>query len=194
MEKLISSGQEAALLAEEDFCLPAAGGVVGLRPVTSEDREFLLQVYAASRDEEMKLVDWDDHKKGEFLGMQFTAQDRYYREYYPSASFWIILFEGRACGRLYIVRWETEIRIIDIALLPEFRNRGIGTTLLRRISEEGKKFALPVTIHVEQYNPALKLYQRLRFSPVRENGVYLLMKRSPEQPDCSADLKETPLV
>jgi ribosomal protein S18 acetylase RimI-like enzyme len=190
-EVMSCSVPSTALLSDKDFSLPTAGGVVRLRPVLPEDREFLLQVYAATRSEEMKLVDWDDAKKNEFLQMQFSAQDKYYREHYASASFWVVLFEDRPCGRLYIDRWDTELRIIDIALLPDYRNRGIGTALLQQTIEEGSKLALPVTIHVEQFNPALRLYQRLGFLPVRENGIYLLMKQSPGQPGCKVDLKGT---
>ena len=81
-----------------------------------------------------------------------------------------------------------------MALLPEFRNRGVGTALLRHTIEEGGKLGLPVTIHVEQFNPALRLYQRLGFLPAGENGIYLLMKRSPGQPVCEADLRGTHLA
>lgn len=190
MEKMVSSaGQAAALFSDKDLFLSAAAGSVGLRPVLTEDREFLFQVYAASRSEELKLVDWDDIKKDQFLRMQFAAQDKYYREYYASAAFWIVLAEGRPCGRLYMDRWDAELRIMDIALLPDFRNRGIGTALLKQIMESGRMLCLPVTIHVEQFNPALRLYQRLGFLPVRENGVYLLMRWSSGQPGSEADLK-----
>ena len=182
MEKIVSSaGPAAALFSDKDIFLSAAAGSVGLRPVIEEDREFLFYVYAATRSEEMKLVDWDDSKKDEFLRMQFEAQDRYYRDNYTSASYWVVLFDNSSCGRLYIDRWDTEIRIMDIALLPDFRNRGIGSSLLRRIMEEGLRLGLPVTIHVEQFNPALRLYQRLGFSPVGENGIYLLMRWSAGQ-------------
>jgi len=172
----------SALFSDKAFSLSTAAGVVGLRPVVPEDREFLLQVYSGSRSEEMNLVDWDDRQKNEFLRMQFEAQDKYYREYYPSASFGVLLLENSPCGRLYIDRWASEIRIVDIAILPEFRNRGIGTALLSHIIDEAEKLHLPVSIHVEQFNPALSLYQRLGFLPIGENGIYHLMNRAPSQP------------
>ncbi len=182
------AGSTTALFSDKDFFLSAAGGVVGLRPVSAEDREFLFQVYASTRTEEMALVDWDDIKKDEFLRMQFAAQDTYYRDNYTSASFWVLLFDSRPCGRLYIDRWGSEIRIVDIALLPDFRNKGIGSAMLKHIMEEGGRLGLPVTIHVEQFNPALSLYQRLGFLPAGENGVYLLMRQSSGQENCVADL------
>lgn len=185
MEKVdTTEGQAAVVFPGSAFSLAVAGSVVGLRPVSEEDREFLFQVYAATRSEELKLVSWDEAKKDEFLRMQFAAQDTYYRDHYRSAFFWVVLFDGRPCGRLYIDRWNTEIRIMDVALLPDYRNRGVGTALLSHIIEEGRRLGLPVTIHVEHYNPALRHYQRLGFIPVRENGVYLLMRWSAGQPSC----------
>lgn len=190
MEKVATTeGQAVAVFSDRAFSLPASDGIVSLRSVIPEDREFLIQVYAGTRSEELKLVDWDEGNKDEFLRMQFEAQDRYYRDNYRSASFWVVLFEGQPCGRLYIDRWNTEIRIMDVALLPDFRNRGIGSALLGHILSEGSRLGLPVTIHVEQFNPALRLYERLGFMPAGENGIYLLMRWSVGQPSAKADLE-----
>ena len=81
-------------------------------------------------------------------------------------------------GRLYVARWPTEIRIVDIALLPEHRNRGTGSALLAGLMEEAATAVKPLTIHVERFNPALGLYQRLGFSAVADEGVYLLLRWS----------------
>ena len=115
--------------------------------------------------------------------MQFMAQDKYYRDNYPTAFFFIITSEGSDCGRLYVDYWPAEIRIMDIALLPGVRNRGIGSALLKRIMADGIKTSLPVSIHVEQFNSALRLYQRLGFKTIRENGIYLLLKWAFGNPD-----------
>ncbi len=190
MEKVdIIAGTAGFVFSDKAISLPAAGGRIGLRPVIADDREFLFYVYASTRSEEMKLVDWDEGKKDEFLRMQFAAQDMYYRDNYTSASFLVVHFNDCPCGRLYIDRWDSEIRIMDIALLPDFRNRGIGSVLLKQIIEEGRRLALPVTIHVEQFNPALRLYQRLGFVPAGENGIYLLMRWSAGQPACKVGLE-----
>ena len=108
----------------------------GLRPARAEDREFLLRVYASTREEELRLVDWSDEQKAAFVRQQFEAQDAYYREHYDPATFDVIEADGTPAGRLYVARWEDEIRIIDIALLPEHRRRGIGTALLRALLDE----------------------------------------------------------
>ena len=157
---------------------------VTLRDTEPQDTGFLYEVYASTREEEMALVDWGDEDKEAFLRMQFDAQHRYYQEHYASASFQIILADGIPCGCLYVDRWEDEIRIIDIALLPPYRNHGIGTSLLGDILAEGRQARVPVSIHVERFNPALSLYRRLGFRAVegQETGVYLLMRWSPEGP------------
>ena len=75
-----------------------------------------------------------------------------------------------------MARWPQEIRIVDIALLPEHRKAGIGTALVSAIQSEAAQANKPVTIHVEQFNPARRLYERLGFRVVKEVGVYILME------------------
>ena len=150
-----------------------------LRPARAEDRDSLLRVYASTREEELRLVDWSDEQKAAFVGMQFEAQDAYYREHYHPATFDVIEVDGEPAGRLYVARWEDEIRIIDIALLPEHRGRGIGTALLRALLDEAAHGGKRLSIHVELNNPARRLYERLGFAPIEERGVYLLMEAAP---------------
>jgi len=150
-----------------------------LRPASSDDEEFLFSVYASTRLEEMNLVDWTAAQKETFLRMQFQAQDRYYREIYPTADYQVILLEDQPVGRLYVQRRSAEIRVIDIALLPAFRGQGIGSSLLNQILEEAQKHNLPVTIHVERFNPALSLYERLGFRLAQDKGVYYFLKWNP---------------
>jgi ribosomal protein S18 acetylase RimI-like enzyme len=90
----------------------------------------------------------------------------------------VIEKDGVSIGRLYVARWEREIRIMDIALLPEHRGAGIGTELLRELQDEARSAGKTLTIHVERFNPALRLYERLGFRQVEDKGVYLLMRWS----------------
>ena len=87
--------------------------------------------------------------------------------------------DGQPIGRLWIDEWRDQIRLVDVALMPEWRGRGIGSALLRDILARGVAAGKPVTIHVEAYNPALSLYQRFGFQQVDTNGMYYLMKWSP---------------
>ncbi|MGC1245410.1 MAG: GNAT family N-acetyltransferase, partial [Spirulinaceae cyanobacterium] len=127
-----------------------------LRNIESEDEAFLYQVYASTRQEELALVDWDDSQKESFLKMQFNAQHKYYQENYSQAQFLIVLLDEKAIGRLYINYHKDEIRLMDIALLPSFRNQGIGTIFLKKIITEGQQLGLPIRLHVEAYNRALQ--------------------------------------
>jgi ribosomal protein S18 acetylase RimI-like enzyme len=149
---------------------------LSLRPITPEDYLFLAGVYASTRAEELAVTGWSDEDKAVFCRRQFDAQTAHYRENYPGASLQIIERCGIAIGRLYVAHWEREIRIMDIALLPEHRGAGIGAKLLRELQEEARSAGKSLTIHVERFNPALRLYQRLGFKQIEDKGVYLLMR------------------
>ena len=111
--------------------------------------------------------------------MQFAAQDRWYHDQMPDASYQVVLVDGEPAGRLYVDRRADEIRVVDIALLPEHRGRGIGTELLRTLIAEAEASGRKLSIHVEANNPARGLYERLGFRPAGEHGVYVLMERAP---------------
>jgi ribosomal protein S18 acetylase RimI-like enzyme len=125
------------------------------------------------------VVDWTDEMKDAFVLQQFSAQHDWYQEHYVGATFDVILIDGVPAGRLYVHRRPDEIRLVDITFLPEFRKGGLGTSILRDLLAEGAAAGKPVTIHVEIYNPAMRLYERLGFLPIEERGPYRLMKWSP---------------
>ncbi len=150
-----------------------------LRAAVADDLEFLHMVYAGTRTEELAVTGWDDAQKEQFLRMQFDAQHRYYHEVFTAASYQIILWNGERVGRLYVDRRADEIAIIDIALLPEWRGRGIGRILMREIAEEATRANQPVRIYVEHFNRALTLYQRFGFRKIGDTGVYFHMEWSP---------------
>ena len=159
---------------------PVTNDDVTLRPLEPGDEELLCRVYASTRQEELTQTGWSEGQKASFVRMQFDAQSRYYEEHYEGASFSVILADDCPVGRLYVARWPGEIRIVDIALLPEHRNAGIGGALLEELIFESEATGRPLSIHVERFNPALRLYARLGFEMVEDKGVYLLMRRPPE--------------
>ena len=144
-----------------------------------EDREFLARLYASTREEELAVTPWTEEQKAAFLRQQFEAQHAFYTERFTDAEFSVVLLDGEPAGRLYVDRREDEIRLIDIALLPEHRGHGIGGELMRDLLKEGEEKGLPVRIHVERFNPALRLYERLGFRHVEEQGPYYLMEWRP---------------
>jgi GNAT superfamily N-acetyltransferase len=155
--------------------------VLELRRITAADAAVLYRIYASTREAELEQVDWSAEQKAAFLHMQFQAQHNYYAEHYPNGQFQLILLAGTPAGRLYLDCRDNEIRIVDISLLPPYRNHGIGTGLLEEILAEGERAHVPVTIHVECFNPALRLYQRLGFRLAEDKGVYYFLEKSPTQ-------------
>jgi ribosomal protein S18 acetylase RimI-like enzyme len=149
---------------------------VRLRPITPEDDSFLRRLFASTRADELAITGWSEEQKAAFCRMQFDAQSTHYHKHYPKASFQIIERGGVAAGRLLVHRSEKEILIVDISLLPEHRGAGLGSKLLRELQEEARSAGKPLTIHVERFNPALRLYERLGFKKVEEQEVYLLME------------------
>jgi len=118
-------------------------------------------------------------EKQAFLEMQFDAQHTFYQEQFFQAKFQIALLNRKATGLLYVERRADEIRIIDMALLTAYRRQGIGSALFEDIFAQGEQAGLPVRIHVEHFNPALGLYQRLGFKKIGDTGVYFLMEWLP---------------
>lgn len=160
----------------------AAMDSIGFRPVEPEDEAFLCRLYASTRREEMAQLDWGEAQKEEFLRMQFKAQSQYYDEQYRGDSFLVIRLGETPIGRLYVGRWIEEMRIIDIALLPEHRNRGIGGMILKDLMQEAAGEGKPVRIHVEKFNPAHRLYERLGFTVIEDKGVYDFMEWTADCP------------
>lgn len=149
---------------------------VTLRPCVAEDAEFLRRVYHSTREDELRLLPWSDADKAAFLDMQFGAQKKHYEAQYPDCAFRVIVVDGTAAGRLYVNRTASDINVLDIALLPQFRGRGIGSALLEAILEEARISRRTVSLHVEQYNPARRLYERIGFRTLESNGVYERMQ------------------
>jgi ribosomal protein S18 acetylase RimI-like enzyme len=149
---------------------------ITLRPQGDGDTGFLRRLYAGTRADELSRLPWTEEEKQSFLTMQFEAQTRHYSSYYADAELLVIEDAAGPIGRLYLQRRDDEIRVVDIALLPEHRGRGIGSALMQRVLEEARRTGIACRIHVEAANPALHLYRRLGFRQVDESGVYLLME------------------
>ncbi|WP_417673774.1 GNAT family N-acetyltransferase [Roseibium sp.] len=157
----------------------AAAHGLSYRDMKTSDMPFLTLLYRTTREAELARTPWSEGEKRAFIDMQFRAQHDHYQKHYPDALWLIVEQAGRAIGRLYLERWDTEHRIIDIALLPAVRGRGMGGAILSDLLEEAAAEGKSVGIHVEKFNPAMSLYRRLGFRPVEDKGVYdLLMWRA----------------
>jgi len=148
---------------------------IHLQPIGEEDEPFLFNVYASTRAEELALTGWSQAQQEAFLRMQYDAQRRSYRMQFPKAEYWVIHSDDRAAGRLIVERTAAEIHLIDIALLPEHRGVGIGTTVLTRVMEQARQADQSVRLRVERFNRALHWYQRLGFAKTGDCGLHVEM-------------------
>ncbi|HEX9961141.1 MAG TPA: GNAT family N-acetyltransferase [Pyrinomonadaceae bacterium] len=152
---------------------------VSLRPVVMpDDEDFLIRVYSGTRHD-VAMLEIPQAQKDEFTLMQFQAQKRHYASHFPEAAHDIILLDAQPAGRFMVGREPDEIICIDISLLPEFRNQGIGTLLLRDLIDEAARTNRIFRLHVVQNNRAVRLYKRLGFSITGETGFHFKMELQP---------------
>ncbi len=154
--------------------IPAAVAVV-LRPVRSGDEPFLLEVYKSTRPEITELG-WEAAQQEAFFKMQFNGQQRSYEMQYPEAAHQVILFKDEEVGRLITFITEHETRLADVALLPQYRNLGIGALLVKELCAEAARMNLPVRLQVSKFNPAIRLYERLGFYRIGESTTHFQME------------------
>ena len=147
-----------------------------LRPIVKDDQDFLIAVYGATREQEIAQAGWDQDTVARFVRMQFDAQHAHYQQHHPKGNFDVVLYQEQAAGRLYVSRSEERLHVVDIAMLPVFRGRGIGSALMQELMGEAERDGKSVTIHVEISNPALAWYQRLGFVEISVGGFHRLMQ------------------
>lgn len=152
---------------------------VTLRPEQPGDEPFLFQVYASTRTEELDATGWDAATRQTFLELQFKAMRQSYRSAFPQAESLVILQGGQPVGRMVVHRTKTEIRLVDLALLPVQRERGIGTALLKDLCAESIRTRIPVRLQVFLDNRARRLYERLGFVRLGVEGCYEQMEWRP---------------
>lgn len=164
-------------LAENPKLTLDNGRTITLRTVSAADDEFLLSVYHSTREEELAQATWEPGQKEFFVRWQFELQRREYDSRFPSAEYDVILIDDKPAGRIWIGTDDDEIRLLDIALLPEFQNQGVGTFLLSLLIEEAtranKRLRHMVFVH---NNEAHRFYERLGFLVIEDLGAYKHME------------------
>lgn len=152
---------------------------ISLRAVTADDQDFLLELYRSSRGNDLRELGWDEDRIREFLGMQYEAQQKFHDSDYQNARDEIIVCDGESAGRLLIEPREREIRCIDIALLPPFRNRGVGSVLIGQLQTRANREQKPLRLQVIRFNRAINLFERLGFERTSETGTHFQMEWRP---------------
>ena len=151
-----------------------------LRLVLPEDEQFLYEVYRSTREEELAQITWSEEQLKMFLKMQLNARDQSYRMHYSEIDDRVILFHNERVGRLIVVRRDDEIRLADIALLPEYRRAGIGASLIKDLIRQANESGKPIRLQVERPNEqAKRLYERLGFTTTGENMTHSQMEYQP---------------
>lgn len=159
---------------------------LSLRLADDADGPFLCAVYASTRADELQAVPWSDDDRQRFLQSQFALQHTHYRTHYANTQFLVVLHADVPIGRLYLSRGSDDIRLMDIALLPAWRGRGIGRALLAALLDEADAAGHAVSLHVERDNPVQRHYARTGFVLVDDGPVYQFLRRSPRSGVSSA--------
>jgi ribosomal protein S18 acetylase RimI-like enzyme len=148
------------------------------RPVRQpDDGDFLLALYSSTRRPELVGLGWSEAEEDAFVRMQFDAQRRQYRGSFPDAQYSVICLDGEPAGRLIVNRSDTEILIVDIAILPQFRRAGIGRQIVRGLMDEADASRLPMRCHVLRGNHARHFWEQYGFVVQDGGGVYVAMER-----------------
>jgi ribosomal protein S18 acetylase RimI-like enzyme len=176
------SYQISRLLGES---MSTDSSAVRLRHVSSDDAPFLLEVYKSTRPE-ITALGWPPEQQDAFLRMQFDGQQRSYEMQYPEATHQVIIFKDEEVGRLITFRTEQELRLADVALLPQYRNMGVGALVIRELCAEATRLNVPVRLQVSKFNPAIRLYERLGFRLLGESSTHFQMEWR-QQPEDAGD-------
>lgn len=151
-----------------------------IRREIEDDFEFIVRLYASTRAEELAPVPWPEEAKLAFLRSQCELQHAHYQKYYPQAELLLIERNRLPIGRIYVHEGAQEIRLMDIAFVPEQRGQGIGTRLVTALLTYAQTRGANVTLHVEPQNPAQRLYARLGFHLLEDRGMYHFLEWRPE--------------
>jgi ribosomal protein S18 acetylase RimI-like enzyme len=149
---------------------------VSFRPAGKEDQPFLFELYSSTRRDELAPLGWNAEQLDQFLTLQFSAQQANLESQFPGAAHLIILANGKEAGRMVSATLADEIRLADLTLLPEYRNVGIGSLLIRQLQAEGARTGKRVRLHVAKTNRAQRLCVRLGFSTIGDTGINYFME------------------
>jgi ribosomal protein S18 acetylase RimI-like enzyme len=116
--------------------------------------------------------------KDRLIALIYAGFERHYKTLAPTADDRLILLSNEPIGRMIILQMRDEIRLADLALLPQYRNKGIGSTLIGELQTESVMTKRPVRLQAGKYDRVLRLYQRLGFYKTSTSGPYLYLEWS----------------
>jgi GNAT superfamily N-acetyltransferase len=154
----------------------AQAGLV-LRPALPLDLELLAAIYATTRTDEMNLVAWSPEQKKAFTDSQSRLQESHYATHYPEAERLLVEREGSVIGRIYVDCSGSDARLMEITILPELRRHGTGTLIIGEFIRWTDSMRHDASLHVEPFNPAKRIYERMGFAVRETVGIYEFMVR-----------------
>ncbi|MDR7316993.1 GNAT family N-acetyltransferase [Brevibacillus nitrificans] len=154
--------------------------MISIAPVSADDAPFLFELFCSTRWDEISSWGLEPKMAEQLLHMQWRAQTQSYQQQFPHMKHWIISADKKKAGRIIVDQTQNEIHVVDISVLPAFRNQGIGTHLLREWQREAREKEMLLTLRVYASNPARRLYDRLGFSVSFTDDLYVWMQWSGE--------------
>lgn len=164
-------------LGQRVFMLQLDMNKLSLRPIQETDKDFLLYLYTLMKEPELSFIsNLSVEQKQQLIQQQFDAQHMSYTQNYADARLDLLLLEDKAIGRFYVQRTTENIQIMDIILLKEMQNQGIGSYLVKQLITEAQETKRTLSLYVETFNPAIRLYERLGFVPIEASYSHYYMR------------------
>ncbi len=145
------------------------------------DEPFLKQLFFDVHSEDKIWLSLGREQRATLMEIQYTAQRNQYAQTFPNSKHQIIGFKGRDVGRVLLSETESEVLCVDIAILAEYRNQGIGGILIRNLIEESECSNRIFGLSVLKTNRAIGLYERLGIEITADEGIYWKMQRFPRR-------------
>ncbi|AGY75266.1 GNAT family N-acetyltransferase [Clostridium autoethanogenum] len=150
---------------------------ISLCPAEPKDYEFLLKVFKEGRPELNFISNLSEEKKEDIIVEQFKIQQQQLARMYPKAEFYIVKLNDESVGRLYLHRGEANYRILEIGLLEQYRNQGIGRRTMKLIIENAIKERKNLSLQVIWFNnKAFLFYEKLGFKITENNNIFCEMQ------------------
>jgi ribosomal protein S18 acetylase RimI-like enzyme len=150
------------------------------RAATPGDEPFLFELYCAVRAHEFALLPLPEPLKQQLIQIQYAAQKDGYATEFPGSGFEIVLQDERKIGRIWIAHLADSFHLVDIAVMPEAQNSGIGSDLIRDLQREAQAAQKPVRLSVFRFNPgSLRFHERLGFKVTHEDEIQFYLEWNP---------------
>ena len=169
------------------------GTIAYLRACTEADDAFVYDVFCTTWESEVAALP-NQNLAQHVLRIQHIAQERRFASRYPGLQRYIVVRDGQSAGRLYVHESDSLLEVVDLTLMPSFRDHGIGTRIFHELFEHATREGQTISLRVERRNErATMLYSQLGFdlvsvddldnhfewapaTAVKEDGVDLAVK------------------